>query len=36
MTENILDTIKKFLSFSDEKLEELSVKNQEIRIEKEK
>lgn len=35
MTDNILETVKKFLSFSDEKLEELSEKNQELKLEKE-
>lgn len=35
MTDNILEIVKKFLSFSDEKLEELSEKNQELKLEKE-
>lgn len=34
MTENILKTVEKFLSFSDEKLEELALKNQELKTEK--
>lgn len=33
MTENLLKTIEKFLSFSDEKLEELAKKNQELKTE---
>lgn len=32
--ENIVKTVEKFLAFSEEKLEELSQKNQEIREEK--
>lgn len=32
--ENIVKTVKKFLAFSDEKLEELSQKNQALRQEK--
>lgn len=35
MTDTILETVKKFLSFSDEKLAELSKKNQELKLEKE-
>lgn len=31
--ENIIETVEKFLAFSDEKLEELSQKNQKIRQE---
>lgn len=33
MTENILQTVEKFLVFSDEKLEELAQKNQELKVE---
>lgn len=33
MTEDILETVEKFLNFSDEKLEELSQKNQQLKIE---
>lgn len=33
MTESILETVEKFLNFSDEKLEELSQKNQQLKIE---
>lgn len=36
MTEDILETVEKFLAFSDEKLEELARKNQELKVEKEK
>lgn len=32
MTEDILKTVEKFLSYSDEKLEELSQKNQELKL----
>ncbi len=35
MTDTILETVKKFLEFSDEKLEELSKKNRELKLEKE-
>lgn len=31
--ENLIETIEKFLAYSEEKLEELSVKNQELRQE---
>ena len=34
--ENLLDVIEQFLSLSDEKLEELSVKNQLLRLQEEK
>lgn len=30
--ENLVETIEQFLSFSDEKLEELAQKNQELRL----
>lgn len=33
MTESILKTVEKFLVYSDEKLEELSKKNQELKLE---
>ena len=33
MTEDILETVEKFLNFSDEKLDELSQKNQQLKIE---
>ncbi|WP_410963742.1 SP_0009 family protein [Salmonella sp. ZJHZ20_0012] len=36
MTEDILKTVKKFLSYSDEKLEELSQKNQELKFQNKK
>lgn len=36
MSKNILETVEIFLAFSDEKLEELSKKNQELKVEKEK
>lgn len=35
MTEDILGLVETFLQYSDEKLEELSQKNQELKIEKE-
>ncbi|MGT2755251.1 SP_0009 family protein [Streptococcus ovis] len=35
MTDTILETVRKFLEFSDEKLEELSKKNRELKLEKE-
>lgn len=35
MTEDILETVEKFLNFSDEKLDELSQKNQQLKIEEE-
>ena len=34
MTDDILQTVETFLSYSDEKLEELSQKNQELKLEK--
>ncbi len=34
--ENLLEVIEQFLSLSDEKLEELSVKNQSLRLQEEK
>ena len=34
--ENILQTVKQFLEFSDEKLEELKKKNQMIKLQKDK
>ena len=36
MREDILKTVKKFLSYSDEKLEELSQKNQELKFQNKK
>ena len=33
--EKLLEVIEQFLSFSDEKLEELSVKNQSLRLQEE-
>ncbi len=33
MTDDILQTVETFLSYSDEKLEELSQKNQELKLE---
>ena len=35
MTEDILKTVETFLSYSDEKLEELAQKNQALKLEKE-
>lgn len=32
MTENILETVEKFLAHSDQKLEELSEKNKELQL----
>lgn len=32
MIENIVKTVEQFLNFSDEKLEELSILNQELRV----
>lgn len=34
MTENIVTLVEKFLTYSDEKLEELSLKNQQLKVEK--
>ncbi|CQR23969.1 hypothetical protein BN1356_00335 [Streptococcus varani] len=36
MTEDILKTVEKFLSYSDEKLEELSQKNQGLKFQNKK
>lgn len=35
MTQNILETVALFLRYSDEKLEELSQKNQELKVQEE-
>lgn len=32
MTENLLETVEKFLAYSDQKLEELSEKNKELQL----
>ncbi len=32
MTENFLETVEKFLTYSDQKLEELSEKNKELQL----